>query len=152
MASDRVTLRDVTCALERRLNAPAMDAIAAELHRRLQQPRQEEPMSFPFPLLPRIRTRCEYPPIPDRRFDYLAYYDGEEDEHCDTGWGRTEAEAVADLIENYPRGVQCVRELPAHVKCTVCGTDKIPVLALCDPRRCVSPNCPLNPALNSNGA
>jgi hypothetical protein len=54
--------------------------------------------------MPQIRTRHEYPPIPDRRFDWCAWYDGDDGEHVDTGWGRTEAEAVADLLANFPRG------------------------------------------------
>lgn len=58
-------------------------------------------------VIPRILIEHVWPPIPDRRFDYLAYYDGEQDEQFDHGWGRTEAEAVVDLIENHPRGVQC---------------------------------------------
>lgn len=60
--------------------------------------------------IPKIITRFEYPPIPIRDFDYLAYYDGEEDERMDVGHGRTEALAVTDLIENYPRGQWCERE------------------------------------------
>lgn len=47
-----------------------------------------------------IVTVCECPPIPDRRFDWRAFYDGEEERNrC--GWGRTEAAAVADLIETW---------------------------------------------------
>lgn len=38
-----------------------------------------------------------FPPIPDRRSDWCAYPDGEE-ENGRYGWGRTEDEAVADLI------------------------------------------------------
>ena len=47
-----------------------------------------------------IKTVHEYPPIPDRRFDWCAFYDGEE-EAGHYGWGRTEAEAIADFNENY---------------------------------------------------
>lgn len=35
------------------------------------------------------------PPIPSREFDWLAYCDGDEDGK--TGFGTTEAEAIADL-------------------------------------------------------
>jgi hypothetical protein len=36
------------------------------------------------------------PPIPDRRYDWCAYWDGEEEEgHC--GWGKTKEEAIEDL-------------------------------------------------------
>ena len=45
-------------------------------------------------MAPKIITRNVYPPIPDRRYDWTAYRDGEE-EHA--GWGATEAEAIADL-------------------------------------------------------
>ena len=47
-----------------------------------------------------------YPPIPDRHFDYQAYYDNDEpddDGNMAAGFGPTEAKAVLDLIENYPR-------------------------------------------------
>lgn len=65
--------------------------------------------------LPRIITETVKPPIADRRCDYLARYEGDEADDNDrliVGWGPTEAEAVVDLIENYPRGVQCERDLP----------------------------------------
>lgn len=55
---------------------------------------------------PAIRTSHVYPPIPDRRWDWEAWYDNDEPNdagHIDRGWGRTEAEAIADLLENYPR-------------------------------------------------
>ena len=42
----------------------------------------------------KIITRHVYPPIPDRRWDWCAYHDGEE-LHC--GWGPTEVAARADL-------------------------------------------------------
>ena len=44
----------------------------------------------------KVITRNVYPPIPDRRFDWTAYYDGEEESNH-AGWGATEAEAIADL-------------------------------------------------------
>lgn len=54
--------------------------------------------------MPEIKTSFVYPPIPDRRCDWRAWYDGEEDEQMDCGWGETEAAAIADLTENFPRG------------------------------------------------
>ena len=43
-----------------------------------------------------IITRNVFPPIPDRRFDWCAYHEGDEEtQHC--GWGPTEKEAIADL-------------------------------------------------------
>jgi hypothetical protein len=47
----------------------------------------------------KIVTWHAYPPIPDRRMDWAAYYEGEE-ERGHYGWGRTEAEAIRDFIEN----------------------------------------------------
>lgn len=43
-----------------------------------------------------IQTSHEFPPIPDRRFDWVAFRDPEAGPR---GYGRTEAEAVADLRE-----------------------------------------------------
>jgi hypothetical protein len=51
----------------------------------------------------KIKTNFEYPPIPIRDFDWSAIdddtYDGAEDSHCPIGWGRTEEEAIADLMQ-----------------------------------------------------
>lgn len=41
-------------------------------------------------------TSCICPPIPDRRYDWCAYWDGEE-ESGHYGYGTTKAEAIADL-------------------------------------------------------
>ncbi len=60
--------------------------------------------------IPKIMTTFVFPPIPTRQFDWQAHYDGEEDEQYDAGYGRTEADAIVDLIENYPRGQQCTRD------------------------------------------
>lgn len=68
-----------------------------------------------------IDTNYWAKPIPIRQFDWSAHYDNEEpndDGQMDVGYGRTEADAVVDLIENYPRGVQCERDT---FKCPVCG-------------------------------
>lgn len=48
----------------------------------------------------KIKTSHVYPPIPVRQFDWCAYWDGTE-ESGQYGYGRTEAEAIADLITNY---------------------------------------------------
>lgn len=45
-----------------------------------------------------IITSHEFPPIPDRRFDWVAYRKGDE-EAGTRGWGRTEQEAILDLRE-----------------------------------------------------
>lgn len=42
-----------------------------------------------------IATYFVNPPIPIRTSDWIAYIDGEED--GPKGWGKTEAEAIADL-------------------------------------------------------
>jgi hypothetical protein len=58
----------------------------------------------------KIRTNFDYPPIPIRSMDWSAVYDdydGAEDGHCPMGHGRTEAEAVLDLIDNAPRYPDC---------------------------------------------
>lgn len=47
---------------------------------------------------PKIVTRHEFPPIPIRSFDWTAHYDGHEE--GDYGFGRTEQEAINDLVEN----------------------------------------------------
>lgn len=48
----------------------------------------------------KIVTSRDFPPIPDRRFDWRAHYEGEE-EAGGYGYGRTEAEAIQDFKENY---------------------------------------------------
>lgn len=44
----------------------------------------------------KIITDFVYPPIPDRRMDWCAFFDGEE-ENGRYGWGLTEQEAIDDL-------------------------------------------------------
>lgn len=50
-----------------------------------------------------IRTSFDYPPIPIRNCDWSAIdhdtYDGAPECNCPIGRGATEAEAVADLLE-----------------------------------------------------
>lgn len=46
---------------------------------------------------PRIVTSNIYPPIPDRRFDWSATFDGYEP-GGPIGFGRTEQEAIDDLL------------------------------------------------------
>jgi hypothetical protein len=47
---------------------------------------------------PKIVTSHVYPPVPVRNFDWAAWRDGEE-ERGRYGYGTTEAEAIADLLE-----------------------------------------------------
>lgn len=60
---------------------------------------------------PKIVTNYWAKPIPDRRFDWTAHYDGDEPNdngQMRIGYGRTEAEAIADL---------------RIVACEACGTE-----------------------------
>ena len=55
---------------------------------------------------PKIITRYVFPPIPDRQFDWMAYFDGDEPNDAggmDVGYGRTREEAISDLTTNYER-------------------------------------------------
>ena len=49
-----------------------------------------------------IHTENVYPPIPLRQFDWSATYDGYEPGDP-IGWGKTEQDAIDDLVLNYPR-------------------------------------------------
>ena len=52
----------------------------------------------------RIKTNFVYPPIPIRTMDWSAWFDGnEEGLH---GEGRTEAEAVQDLLDEEEAGLE----------------------------------------------
>jgi hypothetical protein len=48
----------------------------------------------------KIVTRCEFPPIPIREFDWCAFYEGTE-ETGPRGYGATEAEAIEDFVINH---------------------------------------------------
>lgn len=50
----------------------------------------------------KIRTERVFPPIPVREFDWSAQFE-EDDGDGVHGFGRTEQEAINDLLENYPR-------------------------------------------------
>jgi len=54
----------------------------------------------------KIKTYYEHPPIPIRTWDWCAYYDGEE-EAGHYGHGKTEEEAIEDLIVSYPEEDNC---------------------------------------------
>lgn len=58
-----------------------------------------------------IKTEHVYPPIPIRSFDWCAWFDGMDEETRGHGWGKTEAEAIADLKETY--GLYC-RQCDKH--------------------------------------
>lgn len=69
----------------------------------------------------KIVTHFEYPPIPVRHFDWCAHYDDPEGA---TGWGKTEQEAISDLLTEHP---PCKNESP-HVRldggCLRCAADQ----------------------------
>jgi len=46
----------------------------------------------------KIKTSYIFPPIPYRHLDWLAYYEGQE-EDGPRGWGKSEEEAIEDLKE-----------------------------------------------------
>lgn len=48
----------------------------------------------------KIVTSRINPPIPIRDHDWCAYFDGDEESGC-YGYGATEQEAIADLLENW---------------------------------------------------
>lgn len=50
--------------------------------------------------IPHIVTHASFPAIPVRNYDWCAFFDGEE-EAGSYGYGATEAEAIADFVENY---------------------------------------------------
>ncbi len=53
----------------------------------------------------KIKTHFEHPPIPVRHFDWSAIDDDTYDGHgCTIGYGATEQEAVADLLEQLEAG------------------------------------------------
>jgi hypothetical protein len=54
----------------------------------------------------KIKTHHDYPPIPNRSFDWSAIdddtYDGAPDSKCPVGHGATEQEAIEDLLDQLP--------------------------------------------------
>lgn len=44
-----------------------------------------------------IITEHIYPPIPDRRYDWLAYRENSDPETGSQGWGRTKEDAIEEL-------------------------------------------------------
>jgi hypothetical protein len=46
-----------------------------------------------------IKTHFDYPPIPNRNFDWSAWIEGTEDEGMTTGRAATRGQAIADLLE-----------------------------------------------------
>lgn len=48
----------------------------------------------------KIVTRMIKPPIPVRDYDWCAFLDGYEEKTSWQGWGRTQLEALDDLLDN----------------------------------------------------
>lgn len=48
---------------------------------------------------PNIVTECIYPPIPIRKFDWVAYFDGQEEGL--SGYGETKQAAIDNLLNQY---------------------------------------------------
>ena len=75
----------------------------------------------------KIVTYHAYPPIPVRTFDWLAYYDGDE-EAGQYGHGPTEEAAIADFIENCQEDCDLRLDGPAKAaqaaRCSCRGTDE----------------------------
>ena len=57
----------------------------------------------------KIVVRHILPPIPTRKFDYMAFYVDEE-EYGEYGYGTTEQEAIEDLVAEYPLSWAEIRE------------------------------------------
>ena len=57
----------------------------------------------------KIKTTYIFPPIPVRQFDWCAVdddtYDGAEGSNCPIGFGRTQEEAIADLLEKMEEAI-----------------------------------------------
>jgi hypothetical protein len=49
----------------------------------------------------KIVTRHVYPPIPVRFYDWAAWFDDEGEEAGRYGYGKTEGEAINDLLDSY---------------------------------------------------
>lgn len=73
----------------------------------------------------RIATRHVCPPIPIRSFDWCAWFEEMDEETRGHGWGRTEADAIADLKEIY--GIEC-RQCGCHANdVKVCSVGGCPI-------------------------
>jgi hypothetical protein len=64
-------------------------------------------------MMKKIVTSYVCPPIPDRNFDWCAYFDGEE-EAGGYGYGATEAEAIQDFIDNLDDEPEALLSFASH--------------------------------------
>ena len=63
-----------------------------------------------FPDGSKVVTTNIFPPIPDRRFDWCAYFDGDEPNDNGSmmqGFGPTEQEAIDDLLRLLQEDAEC---------------------------------------------
>lgn len=67
----------------------------------------------------KIVTENVYPPIPIRRFDWCAYFDG--DDEGLQGWGATEREAIADLRHHAEEDCNICHHVPPPRSCLIGG-------------------------------
>lgn len=59
----------------------------------------EEPVKRPVKVIYDIVLSFEYPPIPDRSFDWSAVRSNHDPESDPVGWGPTPQAALGDLLE-----------------------------------------------------
>lgn len=64
----------------------------------------------------RICTEFVYPPIPDRNYDWQAWVEGEEESNI-CGRGRTESDAVAELLATLEEVRECHPESLVECYC-----------------------------------
>lgn len=69
-----------------------------------------------------IVTHFEYPPIPMRDHDWVAYWDGDE-ELGQYGYGRTDQEAINALLDEYPRCKSVCDYVGFGGECLLCGAE-----------------------------
>jgi len=74
-----------------------------------------------------IKTEHVYPPIPERSFDWCAWFDGMDEETRGQGWGKTEAEAIENLKEMY--GIECTHcgKHDSDFRGKTCGVGGCPI-------------------------
>jgi hypothetical protein len=65
--------------------------------------------------VPKIVTSCQYPPIPIRNFDWIAYADGDE-ESGNYGYGATEQAAIDDWNRRLRRGIRTGRSVDSTAR------------------------------------
>lgn len=105
-----------------------------------------------------IKTKHDYPPIPDRSLDWSAWYDGDEPSDAggmDVGHGPTEEAAIADLVENYPDepvpGPDTFEETFGCEGCT-CRMSSTNSASIDPPEPIRDPRCPVHSGYDPDAA